>query len=55
MKVCSIVDATNLHTRRWVNYFARQGHEVHLVSWLKSEGYEPDVRFHYLPRLLPGA
>jgi glycosyltransferase involved in cell wall biosynthesis len=55
MRICSIVDATNPHTRRWVNYFAQQGHEVHLISWLNGNGFEKDVRFHYLPRLMPAA
>ncbi len=53
MRICSIVDATNIHTRRWANYFARQGHEVHLISWLSGNGFEKGIHFHYLPRLAP--
>ena len=30
MKIC-FTGPKNLHTERWVTYFARQGHEVHLV------------------------
>lgn len=53
MKICYIADAGNIHTQRWVNYFARRGHEVHLISYTFGEGYLENVRFHLLPTLLP--
>ncbi len=32
MKLCLFADAPVIHTRRWAEYFADQGHEVHLLS-----------------------
>src|SRR5436309_2186979 len=32
MKLCFLADAGSIHTRRWVEYFAGRGHEVHLLS-----------------------
>ena len=33
MKICYIADAADIHTQKWVRYFADKGHEVHLVSF----------------------
>src|SRR5712692_2520891 len=32
MKLCLLADAASVHTRRWAEYFAERGHEVHLLS-----------------------
>jgi glycosyltransferase involved in cell wall biosynthesis len=32
MKLCLLADAASIHTRRWAEYFAARGHEVHLLS-----------------------
>jgi glycosyltransferase involved in cell wall biosynthesis len=32
MRLCFLADAASIHTRRWAEYFAGQGHEVHLLS-----------------------
>jgi L-malate glycosyltransferase len=32
MKLCLLADAGSIHTRRWAEHFAGQGHEVHLLS-----------------------
>jgi glycosyltransferase involved in cell wall biosynthesis len=32
MKLCLLADAPSIHTRRWAEYFAGRGHEVHLLS-----------------------
>lgn len=32
MKLCLLADAASIHTRRWAEYFAGRGHEVHLLS-----------------------
>jgi len=37
MKICYI-STKSIHTRRWVEYFAEKGHEVHLITHLKSCG-----------------
>jgi len=31
MKICYI-STKSIHTRRWVEYFAKKGHEVHLIT-----------------------
>ena len=33
MKICFFSDAIAEHTRRWVKFFAQNGHEVHLISF----------------------
>lgn len=48
MKLCYIADAGSIHTQRWVNFFARQGHEVHLISFRFGEGYTGGVRQYRL-------
>ncbi|MGP8337571.1 MAG: glycosyltransferase, partial [Methanosarcinaceae archaeon] len=37
MKLCFIADATTVHTKRWVEYFSKEGHDVHLIT------YEPPI------------
>ena len=32
MKLCLLADAASIHTRRWAEYFAGRGHDVHLLS-----------------------
>jgi glycosyltransferase involved in cell wall biosynthesis len=32
MKLCLLADAASIHTRRWAEWFAGQGHEAHLLS-----------------------
>ena len=32
MKLCFIANADSIHTIRWVNYFAQQGHQVSLIT-----------------------
>ena len=31
MKICFIAKPNSFHTRRWLTYFANQGHDVHLI------------------------
>lgn len=31
MKICYIADPIDPNTQRWINYFAKRGHEVHLI------------------------
>ncbi len=31
MKICYIADQTSIHTRRWLRYFAKAGHEIFLI------------------------
>ena len=32
MKICFVGPFSNIHTQRWVNYFANHGHDVHVIS-----------------------
>jgi len=38
MKICYLADARSIHTRRWVEYFAKE-HEIDLItlSYTKKE------------------
>lgn len=54
MRICYIADATSVHTQRWVNYFAAKGHDVHLISQVKGEGYVNGIRTHVLHTAMPG-
>jgi len=33
MIILFIADGRSMHTQRWVEYFARQGHEVHIITY----------------------
>jgi L-malate glycosyltransferase len=37
MRLCLLADAPSIHTRRWAEFFAARGHEVHLVSMRPAE------------------
>jgi len=45
MKICFLGNAQIIHTRRWVQYFANAGHEVHLISLTSS--FESMKNVHY--------
>jgi glycosyltransferase involved in cell wall biosynthesis len=53
MKLCFITDGANIHTKRWLNYFAARGHEVHLIYWKARPDLDKRIRVHYLKRLAP--
>ncbi|MCD6461914.1 MAG: glycosyltransferase family 4 protein, partial [Thermoplasmata archaeon] len=54
MRVFYLASANSIHTRRWVNFFADRGWEVHLFSYVKSTGpLAPGVREHPLFYLGP--
>jgi len=53
MRICYVADGASIHTQRWVNYFARKGHVVHLICWKLMAGYEGNVTIHLLTRLAP--
>ncbi|MBC7085016.1 MAG: glycosyltransferase family 4 protein [Methanomethylovorans sp.] len=37
MKICFIADATSIHTIRWVEFFLKKGHEIHLITYEPPE------------------
>ena len=51
VRLCFIADAGSIHTQKWVNYFARKGHEIHLISRRAGQGYIEGVKLYLLPRL----
>ena len=41
MKLCYFADASSIHTLRWVSFFAKRGHEVHLITFEEPiSGYD---------------
>jgi glycosyltransferase involved in cell wall biosynthesis len=40
MRLCYIANPFSIHSQRWVSFFARQGHEVHLIDF-RSPGRAP--------------
>ena len=53
MKICYIAEATSIPTQRWVNHFAKKGHETHLISWVQGGQYDASVKTYWLARFLP--
>jgi len=53
MKICYVADGASIHTQRWVNYFAKKKHEVHLICWKLMSGYDENIHIHLLTRLAP--
>ncbi|MGB8217143.1 MAG: glycosyltransferase [Candidatus Methanoperedens sp.] len=48
MKICYIAAHCG-HTAKWLEYFVRKGHDVHLISVNRSQIKMPGVNIHYLP------
>lgn len=56
MRLCFIAGAHSVHTIRWVEYFARAGHEVHLISLgTSSSEAVAGINFHVIPKYGPRA
>jgi len=56
LRICYIAEAISIHTERWVNYFARRGHEVHLISRSFAggfEGFDKRIQMHSLIKIVP--
>ena len=53
MRICYVGDGASIHTQRWVNYFARKRHEVHLICWKLMPGYDENIHIHLLTRVAP--
>lgn len=53
MKICYIA-SPDVHTNRWLKYFADNGHEVHLITSAKPpDGGIDNVKLHLLKRFGP--
>jgi glycosyltransferase involved in cell wall biosynthesis len=46
MRLCYLADAPYIHTRRWVDHFVAQGHEVHVITFRPAE--IEGARVHYI-------
>lgn len=49
MKILIIANASSIHTTRWVDFFIKAGHVVHLISYIKLEKSIEGLYFHKLP------
>ena len=47
MKLLILAAADSIHSHRWVEFFARQGHEVHWVSFTKFNRAESTSAYTY--------
>lgn len=45
MRICFLADSESIHTKRWCNYFAEKGHDIHLISF-KQKCPINQVTFH---------
>jgi len=48
VKILYLADGGSIHTKRWLAYFAKQGHEVHLITDKPSD--LEGVTLHVLPK-----
>ncbi len=52
LRLCFIAHGESTHTHKWLNFFARRGHEVHLVPFMSSDQdcllgvLDPSVKIH---------
>jgi glycosyltransferase involved in cell wall biosynthesis len=49
LRLAYVADPNSTHTRRWIAFFARQGHEVHLLDGFGTElapGLDERIRVH---------
>ncbi len=48
LRLCVVGDFDGVHTRSWLDYFVRRGHEVHAVSYYPPARPPEGVRMHAL-------
>jgi len=53
MRICFLADGPNVHTQKWVSFFANREHEVHLITFHHEE--IPGVITHPVKRTIPVA
>lgn len=53
LRLAFLADPDSIHTRRWLGYFARRGHEVHLLSLYPPARPCPEAKVHVLQRRRP--
>lgn len=52
MKLCFIANPNTFHTRRWLTYFARRGHDVHLIAEHRPKAPFAEVTVHDLTSII---
>lgn len=52
MKLCFIADATSIHTQRWVDYFLKEGHEIHLITYESPDEPTPGIHLHVVSSMV---
>ncbi len=52
LRICYLADAGSVHTQKWVTYFAKKGHDIHVLSLADAEKQNlPDVKLYQLESL----
>jgi len=52
MKLCFLAGANSIHSKKWVQYFADKGHEVHWISLTPNEcGGSENLKFYQIKRI----
>ncbi len=47
MRICFIAPASNYHTQKWSKWFEKNGHEVHIISFINTSEIH-NVKVHFL-------
>lgn len=47
MKICFIAPANNYHTKKWSQWFASRGHEIHIISFIDAKS-DDVATVHYI-------
>jgi glycosyltransferase involved in cell wall biosynthesis len=48
MRICYLASAKSIHVKRWAQYFAQRGHEVHVISLMPSDA--ANIKIHVLEK-----
>lgn len=49
MKICFLAGANSIHSKKWIEYFAKKGHEIHWISLTPlTEGNIENVKFYFI-------
>jgi glycosyltransferase involved in cell wall biosynthesis len=51
LRICYLANIKSIHVKRWVDYFAQRGHDVHLISFLPHTEYFENAKIHYVKTL----
>jgi glycosyltransferase involved in cell wall biosynthesis len=45
MRICFLADGQSIHTKRWCAHFAKQGHDIHLITFREAKIESATVHF----------